>query len=95
MREPVRDKGRLEHIQTAITTIEEYVAGKVYDDIVADKILRHAITWNIQVIGEASNKLSKEFISMHPDTNWRGVIGYPSVCGCSAPLSPHCQVCAR
>ena len=75
MRSPLNDKTRLEHIQTAITTIEEYVAGKVFDDIVADKILRHAITWNIQVIGEASNKLSKEFTSMHPDTNWRGVIG--------------------
>ena len=65
----------MEHIQNAINTIEEYVAGKVFEDIVTDKILRHAVTWNIQVIGEASNKLSKEFIVAHPNTNWRGVIG--------------------
>ena len=75
MRSPLNDKARLEHIQNAINTIEEYVAGKVFEDIVTDKILRHAITWNIQVIGEASNKLSKEFIVAHPNTNWRGVIG--------------------
>ena len=75
MRSPLNDKARLEHIQNAINTIEEYVAGKVFEDIVTDKILRHAVTWNIQVIGEASNKLSKEFISEHTDTNWRGVIG--------------------
>ena len=75
MRSPLNDKVRLEHIQNAINNIEEYVAGKVYEDIVADKILRHAVTWNILVIGEASNKLSKEFISAHPGTNWRGVIG--------------------
>ena len=75
MRSPLNDKARLEHIQNAINTIEEYVAGKVFEDIVTDKILRHAVTWNIQVIGEASNKLSKEFIVAHPNTNWRGVIG--------------------
>ena len=75
MRSPLNDKVRLEHIQNAINNIEEYVAGKVYEEIVADKILRHAVTWNIQVIGEASNKLSKEFISAHSGTNWRGVIG--------------------
>ena len=75
MRSPLNDKARLEHIQNAINTIEEYVEGKVFEDIVTDKILRHAVTWNIQVIGEASNKLSKEFIVAHPNTNWRGVIG--------------------
>ena len=75
MRSPLNDKARLEHIQNAINTIEEYVAGKVFEDIVTDKILRHAVTWNIQVIGEASNKLSKEFIVAHSNTNWRGVIG--------------------
>lgn len=75
MRSPLNDKARLEHIQNAINTIEEYVAGKVFEDIVTNKILRHAVTWNIQVIGEASNKLSKEFIVAHPNTNWRGVIG--------------------
>lgn len=75
MRSPLNDKARLEHIQNAIITIEEYMAGKVFEDFVTDKILRHAVTWNIQVIGEASNKLSKEFISAHPGTNWRGVIG--------------------
>ena len=75
MRSPLNDKARLEPIQNAILTIEEYINGKGFEDIVSDKILRHALTWNVQVIGEASNKLSKEFIAEHPDTNWRGVIG--------------------
>ena len=75
MRSQLNDRNRLEHIYNAIVTIEEYANGKVYEDIVSDKILRHALTWNIQVIGEESNKLSKEFIGAHPATNWRGVIG--------------------
>ena len=52
MREPARDKGRLEHILTAINNIYEYVQEKHYENVVTDKILRHALTWNIQVIGE-------------------------------------------
>ena len=51
MRSPLNDKTRLEHIQNAILTIEEYAVGKTFDDIVSDKILRHALTWNVQVIG--------------------------------------------
>ncbi len=47
----------------------------MFEDIVSDKILRHALTWNVQVIGEASNRLSKEFLAAQPVTNWRGVIG--------------------
>ena len=79
MRSPLNDKTRLEHIQNAILTIEEYAVGKTFDDIVSDKILRHALTWNVQVIGEASNRLSKEFLEAHPATNWRGVIGMRNV----------------
>ena len=58
---------------------EEYAVEKTFDDIVSDKILRHALTWNVQVIGEASNRLSKEFLEAHPATNWRGVIGMRNV----------------
>lgn len=75
MRSPLNDKVRLEHILNAICSIEEYSLEKNLSDIVSNAILRHAITWNIQVIGEASNNLSKEFVESHPDTNWRGVIG--------------------
>lgn len=75
MREPARDNGRLEHILTAINNIYEYVQDKSYENVVTDKILRHALTWNIQVIGETANNLTLEFINSHPETNWRGVIG--------------------
>jgi len=41
MRSTLNDKARLEHIRNAILTIEEYINGKVFEDIVSDKILRH------------------------------------------------------
>lgn len=75
MKNQLNDKVRLEHIRNAINSIEEYSMDKSYDDIVSNAILRHAITQNIQVIGEAANNLSKDFIENHSKTNWRGIIG--------------------
>ena len=79
MREPARDKERLNHILESIGNIEEGSKDMSYDDLVRDKFMRHALTWNIQVIGEAANHLSKEFIGNHPQTDWRGIIGLRNV----------------
>ena len=75
MREASRDRERLNHILEAINNIEQYSSGKTFDDVAGDKLLRHALTWNIQVIGEAANNLTKEFRTNHTDTNWRGITG--------------------
>ena len=70
MREPIRDRGRLEHILSAITNIDEYVSGLSKQEFFADKLRMHATVYNVQVIGEASYKLSKDFKSAHPETPW-------------------------
>lgn len=79
MREPLRDPERLKHIIEAIRNIEIASEGKTQEDISNDFILRHALTWNIMIIGEAANKLSKEFCQSHPNTDWRGVTGMRNV----------------
>lgn len=79
MREPLRDPERLKHIIEAIRNIEIASEGKTQEDISNDFILRHALTWNIMIIGEAANKLSKEFCRSHPTTDWRGVTGMRNV----------------
>lgn len=70
MREPVRDKGRLEHILQAIANIIEYTNGIDKDSFFSNKILVHATVYNVQIIGEASYKLTKEFKNKHTDTPW-------------------------
>ncbi|MBO7437921.1 MAG: DUF86 domain-containing protein [Bacteroidaceae bacterium] len=70
MREPVRDKGRLEHILDAIGNVEQFTDGYDYDSLLADKLHLHATVHNVQVIGEAVYKLSLEFKESHPDTPW-------------------------
>ncbi len=70
MREPVRDRGRLEHIIDAIGYIEAFTEGLSYDDLMEDALHLHAVVHNVQVIGEAVYKLSPEFKSLHPQTQW-------------------------
>ncbi len=70
MREPVRDKGRLEHILQAINYVESFTEGLTHDDLLGNALHLHAVVHNVQVIGEAVYKLSPEFKSTHSDTPW-------------------------
>lgn len=71
MREPVKDPGRLEHILLAISHVEEFTKGLSREQFEADKLRIHATAYNVQIIGEACYKITKEFKDAHPDTPWR------------------------
>ena len=71
MREPLRDKERLNHILTAIQHMEEYTNGLTQAQLNSDLLHLHATVYNIQIIGEAVYKLSLEFKENHPQTPWK------------------------
>lgn len=70
MREALRDPGRLEHIMIAIGNIEDFTREMTYDAFIGDKRTLYAIIYNIQIIGEATYKLTKEFKATHPELPW-------------------------
>lgn len=75
MREPSRDKGRLEHILQAIERIKRYTLGKTFEDFIANDMMYYAVVKNIEILGEASNMLTEEFRLSHPQTPWKQVNG--------------------
>jgi uncharacterized protein with HEPN domain len=75
MRERIRDKGRLEHILQAIENVINFTKNRTFEDILNDKILFFAVVKNIEIIGEASYKLSKEFKTNNNDVEWDAIIG--------------------
>lgn len=79
MREEIRDLERLNHILEAIENVEKYSVDKSFEDIKENNMIKHAIVWNIMIMGEAANKLTKDFCQNHPNTNWRGVTGMRNV----------------
>lgn len=58
MREPVRDRERLEHIEESISNVLDYADGKTKEDMEANKLIYYGIVKNIEIIGEASYKLT-------------------------------------
>ena len=70
MRETIRDKGRLEHILQAIDCIFEFTENVTYEDFIANKMMKFAVIKNIEIIGEASYKLTKKFCQEHTEIEW-------------------------
>ena len=75
MREPLRDKERLQHMLAAAERVIRYTSGKSFEDLKADDMMYYAVVKNIEIIGEAANLLSSEFVDSHPATPWKQVRG--------------------
>ena len=71
MREPLKDKNRLEHIINAIDIILQRAEGMVFEDLTADRIVFAGMVYYTMIIGEATYKLSSAFVESHPQVNWR------------------------
>ena len=75
MREPLKDRERLEHILASINRVERYVKEKTFDDFIADDMMYYAVVKNIEMMGEAAKMLTLDFQTSHPDTPWKLVKG--------------------
>ena len=73
MREPLRDKNRLEHILDAIDIICQRTSGMSYEEFTADKVVYGGIVYYTMVIGEAAYKLSREFVASHMEVAWQTI----------------------
>ena len=75
MRELVRDRERLEHIIDAIYRLQSGIEKKSLDELCQDKLTYYGLVKNLEIIGEASYRLTKAFRNAHPDTPWDKIIG--------------------
>ena len=74
MREPLKDRTRLEHIVEAINKVFTYINGKSLDDLKTTDMMFYAVVKNIEIVGEAAFHLTKAFCNTHPETDWRGIM---------------------
>ncbi|MEO8588986.1 MAG: HepT-like ribonuclease domain-containing protein [Flavobacteriales bacterium] len=52
-----------------------YVAGKTEQDFLADRQLRDAVAYNLQVVGEAAYKVADVFKASQPEVDWFKIAG--------------------
>ena len=74
MREQVKDKGRLGHILDNIEKAEEFIKDTDFEQFRNNVLLRFAVTRAVEIVGEASYRLTKEFREKYSEIEWKDII---------------------
>ena len=75
MRDRLGDKVRLQHIIDAINTIETYTNGITLTDFRNNSLYSDATARQLEIVGEACNRLSEKILTENPTVPWARIIG--------------------
>ncbi len=75
MREKPRDKERLEHILESCNSIINGVRDYSFEEIEKNGLLYYGLVKHMEIIGEATYKLTKQFKESHPEVAWDKIEG--------------------
>lgn len=75
MREPIKDRGRIEHMLEMAQNLSVAKTQHSFSDIQDDRILFYGLTKMTEIIGEAAYKLTHEFRDTHTELPWKEIIG--------------------
>ena len=70
-----KDRAYVRHILDSISAIEGFISGVTYEKLTENKLLQNGIIRELEVIGEASKKLSEEFKASLPGVEWKSIAG--------------------
>jgi len=65
----------LKHIRDAISRIEEYTKAVGYDNFIKNNLIQDGVIRQLEIIGEATKRLSTEFKNKYPHIPWKDVAG--------------------
>ena len=63
------------HMQDMANKAIQLVKGKTRKDFDQDEKLRLALTYLVQVVGEAARRVSPKFSESHPEIPWKAIVG--------------------
>lgn len=69
------DKARLSHILDAIMEIEQYTNGTDFDVFQHNSMMFNASIRQLEIVGEAANRLSGALREQYSDIEWPQIIG--------------------
>lgn len=72
---PFSDMDFIRHIRDEAKYIVENTSAVEFDDFLHNKTLRRASVRSLEIIGEASKKVSTDFKMAHPQIDWRSMAG--------------------
>jgi uncharacterized protein with HEPN domain len=69
----------IDHILNSLNRILDYISGKDRESFEADLVTQDAVVRQLEIIGEATKRVSIEFRSKHPDIQWLDMAGMRDV----------------
>ncbi len=65
----------LQDIVEAADAVAAFVIGQTRETFVGSDLLRSAVLHKLMIVGEAAARLPQEFRDLHPEIDWRGIVG--------------------
>ncbi|MDO8550948.1 MAG: DUF86 domain-containing protein [Ignavibacteria bacterium] len=69
------DRTRIQHMIDAAKEAVSFAVGKTRSDLDNDRMLVLSVIKEIEIIGEAASKISKEMFEEYPDIPWTDIVG--------------------
>lgn len=79
MTDNARSRAALLDMVEAMRAIAEFVKSKSFDNYQADLLLRSGVERQLEILGEAANRLRIGFQAAHPEVDWSNVVGLRNV----------------
>ncbi|HEY4149972.1 MAG TPA: HepT-like ribonuclease domain-containing protein [Chitinophagaceae bacterium] len=73
------DRERVRHILDAISEVEYYLTGIAFEQFLANSEKRFATIKQIEIVGEACNKITTELKAIYPEIAWRPINGFRNI----------------
>ena len=73
------DETLLRHILEASESTAEFIGSMSFDDFASDKKTVAAVVRQLEIIGEAMGRISKEFLAEHPEFNVHDAISMRNI----------------
>lgn len=74
-----KDNQRILHILDSIKEIEEFTHNITLNDFLNNRLLQLSVTRLLEIIGEASAKLSDDYKSSYPNIEWKSIVGFRNI----------------
>lgn len=71
----INDSVYLQHIFDSICQIEEYIQGMDYEDFYGTKLVQDGVIRQLEIIGEATKKLSSDLRDKYSHIPWQDIAG--------------------
>lgn len=79
MTDNARNGAALLDMVKAMEAIQRFLAGRNYEIFLEDELFRSAVERQLEILGEAANRVTKSFQMAHPEVDWSGTIGLRNV----------------